>query len=771
MPDPCGPGAPDSICYGDNRQLQEDEEYSDGEYNDEEYNDGDDKEEHDDDGTPALSGNDIRIVLDGSVPSSLKTERGGEEADEERVNRKVEERAKREAEERAKSESVERARKEAEEQAKREAEEETHKEASEVGKIDVEKIEVGETEGKAPGYGSTQLRQQAKNVLLMVKATRRMSWQESADAYHQNLTVSHTMFVQSPEHGKLTAMTRKGDKWRKVRVHLQDQHTMAKKLWKHTMDKDDTGLIGFHEFRVYVKLALHNVDFQFFNRFDERLQAFFLRLSQSEHINGARVNAVAKWRSDRALNFIDEHGLMKDPAWPFYRSNSLRPINGQKLLELMDMIKNQWTLEDDAMLQSLVSRYKNPNPLQKRSKVMTIELWNAIDKKMIAKNREECRFRVKFFKLETSLHENAFISYLFNLFDPNDSGMLAFDEFVQGCMRHGLDSYGRLGTCNPCPGADKKGYPKHHGDVVGPLAYNMVVQEGPEKRKHLLSFNSLGCLSHTNPFRRMCLRVTKLKAFDMVVLVAILFNSIVLTIEDYQDPDRENNPTPRNQIVDSSETFFTAIFTFECFLKIIALGFVSFPTAYMKDNWNAIDFIVVASGIVGMIPGFPQLSSLRTVKVLRPLRSISRLPGMRKLVGALLNALPGLFTCVMLLMGCFTIFGILGVQLWQGKLHFACRKSPFPVGGEWEYADEVRVCSAGGSGFQCWNGTWCGSEHEPPAGHPMAFPLRLPPGELNFGLTNFDNIGLATITIFQVITMENWSVIMYFVQVRSLHTN
>jgi Ca2+-binding EF-hand superfamily protein len=576
-----------SLKYSD---QEYDEEYSDDEeYDDEEYDeDGDDEDKYDDRDDTPLSSADIGIALDGSFSSSLIKHGQGEmmlKQAEEKARKEAEEKVKREAEEKARKEAEEKAKRETEEQAKSDSEERARKEAkreaaektqteakveeSVVEKSDAKKTEVGKNEGETPAYGSTQLRKQARNVLTIVKAHRRMSWQESADAYDPLCSV--TALSHSPDHGKSTTMTRKADKWRKVRVHLQDQHTMVKFLWKHTMDKDDTGLIDFHEFRLYAKFALHNVDFQFCNRLDERLQTFFLRISQSEHINGMQAVAVAKWRPDRTLNFLDEHGLMKDPAWPFYKSNIEKPLTGQKLIELMDSIHAQWTLAEDEMLQTLIDTHKNPNPLQKRSKRTTTNLWNDIDKKLTKKNLEECRFRAKYFKLEKSLHENGFISYLFNLYDPNDSGMLTFDEFVQGCMHHGLDSRGRLGICKPCPGPDKKGYPKHHGDVVGPLAYNMIVQEGPEKIKHLLSFNSLSCLSHTNYFRKICLRLIKRKAFDMVILIAILFNSIVLAIEDYQDPDRDNNPTFRNQIVDSSEMLFTVIFTFECVVKVSGL--------------------------------------------------------------------------------------------------------------------------------------------------------------------------------------------------------
>lgn len=53
-----------------------------------------------------------------------------------------------------------------------------------------------------------------------------------------------------------------------------------------------------------------------------------------------------------------------------------------------------------------------------------------------------------------------------------------------------------------------------------------------------------------------------------------------------------------------------------------------------------------------------------------------------------------------------------------------------------------------GTGFSCWewnDNTQCRGEWEGP----------------NNGITNFDNIGLAMLTVFQCITMEGWTDILY----------
>jgi len=66
------------------------------------------------------------------------------------------------------------------------------------------------------------------------------------------------------------------------------------------------------------------------------------------------------------------------------------------------------------------------------------------------------------------------------------------------------------------------------------------------------------------------------------------------------------------------------------------------------------------------------LTAIRTIRVLRPLRAINRVPSMRILVNLLLDTLPMLGNVLLLCFFVFFIFGIVGVQLWAGVLRNRC---------------------------------------------------------------------------------------------------
>lgn len=61
---------------------------------------------------------------------------------------------------------------------------------------------------------------------------------------------------------------------------------------------------------------------------------------------------------------------------------------------------------------------------------------------------------------------------------------------------------------------------------------------------------------------------------------------------------------------------------------MIAMGVSNAPQAYLADYWNRLDcFIVIAGGLEYILDiGNVNLTSIRTVRVLRPLRAINRIP-------------------------------------------------------------------------------------------------------------------------------------------------
>merc|ERR550514_1698997 len=136
----------------------------------------------------------------------------------------------------------------------------------------------------------------------------------------------------------------------------------------------------------------------------------------------------------------------------------------------------------------------------------------------------------------------------------------------------------------------------------------------------------------------------------------------------------------RNEAGEALEIYFLMAFTMECSLKIIAVGLCMDPGSYLRDGWNVLDFTVVISGLATSVAGRDSpLTFLRIFRVLRPLRSISALPGMRTLVNSVLASLPRLANVFGMGVFLLMIFGIMGIQFWGGVVHRRCRLTPDPI--------------------------------------------------------------------------------------------
>jgi Ca2+-binding EF-hand superfamily protein len=114
-------------------------------------------------------------------------------------------------------------------------------------------------------------------------------------------------------------------------------------------------------------------------------------------------------------------------------------------------------------------------------------------------------------------------------------------------------------------------------------------------------------------------------------------------------------------------------FTFEAGLKVVAFGLARGPNTYLKLGWNLLDLWVILTAWVPYMLGLDGSGSVwRTFRLLRPLRTIQRFSGLRRLVEALLMAIPQLGSLISLLLMFFTVYSVVGVQLWSGRWKQRC---------------------------------------------------------------------------------------------------
>ena len=157
--------------------------------------------------------------------------------------------------------------------------------------------------------------------------------------------------------------------------------------------------------------------------------------------------------------------------------------------------------------------------------------------------------------------------------------------------------------------------------------------------------------------RKLIVRVVVHPAFDRFILAVILLNAAVMGMADYTrvgtDPRRADYGSPVaegpwNPFVMGMDYVFTAIFTLEFVLKVVAMGF-SGKRSYLDDPWNDLDFVVVVTGLAALSPKMGGVSCIRTFRVLRPLKTVTSVPGLQKLVVGMLRAIPELGSVLVVL--------------------------------------------------------------------------------------------------------------------------
>ncbi|KAI3360033.1 hypothetical protein L3Q82_014365, partial [Scortum barcoo] len=285
--------------------------------------------------------------------------------------------------------------------------------------------------------------------------------------------------------------------------------------------------------------------------------------------------------------------------------------------------------------------------------------------------------------------------------------------------------------------------------------------------------------------------------FEHISMVVILLNCVTLGM--FQPCEDVSCQSEWCRILQVLDDCIFAFFAVEMVIKMVALGIFG-SNCYLGDKWNQLDFVIVMAGVMEYsLDGHnASLSAIRTVRVLRPLRAINRVPSMRILVTLLLDTLPMLGNVLLLCFFVFFIFGIVGVQLWAGLLRNRCflgediitmynlSISPYYMSEEGE--DNPYICSAPReNGMLRCHDVPAYTEGEAKcslsASHLIGSGPAVGgasvngcvnwnqyynvcrPGDLNphKGAVNFDNIGYAWIAIFQVITLEGWVDIMYYV--------
>ncbi|XP_073503118.1 sodium channel protein type 2 subunit alpha-like isoform X1 [Phyllobates terribilis] len=280
--------------------------------------------------------------------------------------------------------------------------------------------------------------------------------------------------------------------------------------------------------------------------------------------------------------------------------------------------------------------------------------------------------------------------------------------------------------------------------------------------------SALYILTPFNPLRKIAIKVLVHSLFSMLIMCTILTNCVFMTM---------SNPPEWAKNV---EYTFTGIYTFESLIKILARGFCLEKFTFLRDPWNWLDFSVIVMAYVTEFVNLGNVSALRTFRVLRALKTISVIPGLKTIVGALIQSVKKLSDVMILTVFCLSVFALIGLQLFMGHLRNKCLlwpplynnhginitsyingtmdanstffNSTFPEFNWQEYVeDETHLYRL--EGFRdfllCGNSSDAG---QCPEGYVCIKIGRNP----NYGYTSFDTFSWAFLSLFRLMTQDYW---------------
>ncbi|KAM9163519.1 sodium channel protein type 5 subunit alpha-like [Pangshura tecta] len=287
----------------------------------------------------------------------------------------------------------------------------------------------------------------------------------------------------------------------------------------------------------------------------------------------------------------------------------------------------------------------------------------------------------------------------------------------------------------------------------------MVLNKG----KTIFRFTATRALCILSPFhsiRRAAIKILVHKLFTMFIMCTILTNCVFMAIPDTPGKSKSLDSPSWIKYV---EYTFTGIYTFEVLIKILARGFCLNEFTFLRDLWNWLDFSVIVLAYAAIFRDLRSVSALRTFRVLRALKTISIIPGLKVIVGALIQSVKKLTDVMILTLFCLSVFALVSLQLFKGNLRHKCVRNFNYTNGIITSDDKTwgsfDLFTNDSENVLKKNGTsdslLCGNSSDAGA-CPINY-ICLKVGENpDYGFTSFDTFGWAFLSLFRLMTQDNW---------------
>ncbi|KAM9287884.1 sodium channel protein type 5 subunit alpha-like [Cariama cristata] len=270
------------------------------------------------------------------------------------------------------------------------------------------------------------------------------------------------------------------------------------------------------------------------------------------------------------------------------------------------------------------------------------------------------------------------------------------------------------------------------------------------KRRTIFRFSATPALCIVGPFnpvRKAAIKILIHSLFVGFITCTVVLNFASMAITKLQET------------LDWAEYLFASIYTGEILIKILARGFVWNEFTFLRDPWNCLDLVVIVITYITMFKSTGKVSALRTFRVLRTLKAISVIPGLKVIVNSLIESVRKLTDVLILTVFCLSVFALIGLQLFMGNLTSKCvlnnatYNDTLCMDAKIYVPNDEDICYRMNKSSEI---LLCGFSSDPDKECPENYSCKKIGKNPDFGYTSFDHFGWAFLSLFRLMTQDYW---------------
>jgi hypothetical protein len=218
------------------------------------------------------------------------------------------------------------------------------------------------------------------------------------------------------------------------------------------------------------------------------------------------------------------------------------------------------------------------------------------------------------------------------------------------------------------------------GNSTRSILTRMRVNLKPWPDPNLYDETSILRMGLKNGLRQLCIFLTENRFWNALVIFSVFASVATLPFDDPFEAAEGGTfeliygYSVKSQLIDRINVILSLIFIFDVGIKIIAMGLITGPKAFLRDAFNRLDFLMAIFGLIDSFSSSGQggMNAIRSIRALRPLKAINRFENLKTFITLIFVAQEKLQNAVFVVLFVTFLFSIISIQLFRGALRQKC---------------------------------------------------------------------------------------------------